>query len=207
MEQKRAFNLNTVLLLITLAGLVVLYILFFTAKQTSNPVALTGDSLPLRQAAGLNIVYVNIDTLNEHYEFVNVLKRDLESTGGRLQREVLSEQATLEKEASDFQRKVQANILSEDRARVLYEELMTKQQALMEKKERYTQLVAEQELNMNIRLLDTVDSFLKRFNLEHKYDFILAYRTAGEILVANDRLDITNKVLDLLNAEFNSRKK
>jgi len=205
--EKRTFNLNTVLLLIVLAGLIVLYILFFTSRPTGEVEVAEEDTTIVSPATGPDIVYVNIDTLNEYYEFVKVLKRNLESTGNRLQREVLNEQDVLEKEAAAFQQKISTNGITEERARVVYEELMMKQQALMEKKERYTQQVAEQEFNMNIQLLDTVNNFLLRFNRQYQYDYILVFRTAGEILVASDSLDITRQVLDQLNKEYASRKK
>jgi len=205
--EKRPINLNTVLLLIVMAGLIVLYILFFTSQRSVSPEMVTDDSAQVPLSTGPSIVYVNIDTLNEHYEFVKVLKQNLESTGNRLQREVLGEQDALEKEAAEFQRKISTNSITEDQARVVYEELMMKQQALMDKKERYTQQVAEQEFSMNVQLLDTVNSFLARFNRTFGYDYILAYRTAGEILTANDSLDITRQVLVQLNNEYAARKK
>ncbi|MFH1295654.1 MAG: OmpH family outer membrane protein [Bacteroidota bacterium] len=205
--EKPAINLNTVFFLVLLAGLIGLYILFFTSKRPGEPSLAGEDTSRVEHPSGPTIVYVNIDTLNERYEFVKVLKQNLESTGNRLHREVLREQAALEKEAAEFQRKVSTNSITEDRARVVYEELMMKQQALMEKKESYTQQIAEQEFNMNIQLLDTVNSFLARFNRQFGYDYILAYRAAGEILIANDRLDITKQVLDQLNREYASRKK
>jgi len=77
----------------------------------------------------------------------------------------------------------------------------------VEKKDRYTQQIAEQEYNMNIQLLDTVNNFLMRFNRAYNYDYILAFRTAGEILVANDSLDISREVLKELNKEYADRKK
>ena len=55
----------------------------------------------------------------------------------------LNEQSALEKEAATFQKQIAANAITEDKAKVVYEELMQKQQALMEKKDRYTQMVAE----------------------------------------------------------------
>ena len=204
---KQTFNLNAVLLLVVLAGLIILYILFFTSKPSREVAVTEEDSTMITPASGPGIVYVNIDTLNEYYEFVKVLKRNLESTGNRLQREVLNEQDALEKEAAAFQQKISTNSITEERARVVYEELMTKQQTLMEKKDRYTQLIAEQEFNMNIQLLDTVNNFLLRFNRDYQYNYILAFRTAGEILVASDSLDITRQVLDQLNEEYASRKK
>lgn len=205
--EKKAVNLNTVLLLAVLAGLVVLYILFFTSQKSMRPEQGSGDSTEISTHAGLRIVYVNIDTLNEHYEFVKLLKQNLESTGNRLQREILNEQQALEKDAADLQAKYEAGRITQAEAQQRYEKLMTDQQALMEKKDRYTQQVAEQEFKMNTQLLDTVNSFLKRFNQEHGYEYILAYRSAGEILIASNKLDITRQVLDLLNQEYAARKK
>ncbi|MBE0648865.1 MAG: OmpH family outer membrane protein [Bacteroidales bacterium] len=205
--EKKSVNLNTVLLLIVLAGLVVLYILFFTSQKPGDAMKASADTSQMALTAGPTIVYVNIDTLNEHYEFVKVLKQNLETTGSRLQREVLNEQSGLEKEAAEFQRKISTGSITEERARIVYEELMAKQQALVEKKERYTQQVAEQEYNMNLQLLDTVNTFLARYNKEFGYDYILAYRMAGEILTANDKLDITQQVIDQLNKEYSAGKK
>jgi outer membrane protein len=190
---------------ILLIGLVILYILFFTSKkeeQVKIPFAFqkTGGN-------SMKVVFVNIDTLNSRYEFVKVLKNDLEGTGKRLQNEILGEQAAFEKEAADFQKQVAANTIPEDRAKIIYEALMQKQQALMEKKDRYTQQVGEKEMDMNKRLLDTVSNFLKRYNRIYRYDYILGFREAGEILVGNDTLDITNDVLGALNKEYDSRKK
>lgn len=198
------FNFNTLLGFILLAGLAILYFLHFT-KPASQPVA----PLQVQKAGGksLSVVFVNIDSLNSRYDFVKSLRNNLEGTGKRLQTEVLNEQASLEKEAADFQKQISMNAISEDKAKLIYEQLMERQQKLMEKKERYTQQVAEQEMEMNIRLVDSVTAYLKRFNRQYGFDYIFGYKTAGEILVANDTLDITNAVIEGLNAEFNDRKK
>jgi outer membrane protein len=52
-----------------------------------------------------------------------------------------------------------------------------------------------------------VTAFLKRYNRQYQYDYIMGYKTGGEILVSNDTLDITRSVLDALNKEYNDRKK
>lgn len=199
------FNINTLLLLVLFAAVIVLYLLHFAGgKSNGSPVMMAQKSV---SGQGPSIVFVNIDTLNEQYEFVKVLKNDLESTGKRLQNEILNEQAGLEKEAAAFQKQIASNAITEDKAKAVYEELMQKQQALMEKKDRYTQMVAEQEYKMNIRLLDTVTNFLKRYNQSAGYDYIMGYKTAGEILVANDTLEITKQVLEAINKEYKDSKK
>jgi outer membrane protein len=198
-------NFNTVLGLILLLGLIVLYVLFFTSRKS------TGASPPLtvQKASGkqLSVVFVNIDSINTHYEYIKNMRKDLEGTGKRLQTEVLAEQAALEKEANDFQRQISANAIPEEKAKVLYEQLMQKQQVLMQKKDRYTQQIAEQEMSMNMRLVDSVTAFLKRFNRQYQFDYIMGFKSGGEILVSNDTLDITKSVLEELNKEFQQRKK
>jgi hypothetical protein len=135
-----AFNFNTILGLVLLLGLIVLYALHFTDRSTT----VSSPPLAVQKSGGkqLSVVFVNIDSLNTHYEYVKVLRRALEGTGKRLQTEVLAEQAALEKEANDFQRQMSSNSIPEEKAKVIYEQLMQKQQLLMQKKERYTQQVA-----------------------------------------------------------------
>jgi outer membrane protein len=204
-REKPLFSFNNIVSLVLLAGMVILYILFFTTKKTAEPQAQM--ALQKSGSGSTSVVFINIDSLNEKYEFVKVLKSNLESTGKRLQNEVLAEQANFEKEAADFQKQVASNAITEERAKMVYEELMQKQQALLDKKERYTQQVANQELGLNLRLLDTITNFLKRYNRTYKFDYILTYKTGGEILIANDTLDITKDVLKQLNQEYNERKK
>lgn len=202
-DQKRPsfFTFNTILELILLAGLIVLYFLFFTSKPAE-----TGKLVVQKSAGSTSVVFVNIDTLNAKYEFVKNLSSDLEATGKKLQTEILNEQTSLEKDAANFQQQVQANTIPEDKAKKMYEVLMQRQQALVEKKDRYTQQVADKELKMHQTLLDTVDAFLKRYNRSTKYDYILGYSRAGEILLANDTLDITDDVVKALNEQYKEKK-
>jgi len=49
---------------------------------------------------------------------------------------------------------------------------------------------------------DTVANFLKRYNKDSKFDFILNYRNGGDLLFQNPGLDITADVLKGLNADY-----
>ncbi|MCX6247686.1 MAG: OmpH family outer membrane protein [Bacteroidetes bacterium] len=191
--------------LILLIGLAVLYVLFFTSKKNADP----GVSAALSKSSGksVRVVFVNIDSLNNQYTFVKKLKTDLEATGKRFETEILSEQAAFEKEATAFQKQVAANAIPEDKAKIQYEALMQRQQALVEKKDRYTQQVAEKEQAMHVTLLDTVTNFLKRYNRNYKFDYILGLASAGQILLASDTLDITKDVVKELNKEYQEKGK
>ena len=198
------FTINTVLGLVLLAGLVVLYIMVLTKKEQTVqlPVALQNS-----KGKALSVVYLNLDSLNTRYELIRNLRKDLEATVNRMQSELKKEEETLQKDGADFQQKVQSNAISEASAKQVYEILMKRQQALVEKKDRYTQMMTQQQIAMNQKLTDTLTNFLKRFNRTYKFDYIMGYKSEGEILIANDTLDITSTIVDAINKEYVERKK
>jgi outer membrane protein len=203
--KKNFFQGHLLIEMILLLGLAVLYVLFFTQKKTIEPSA----NLAFQRSLGksVKVVFINIDTLNNEYIYVKKLRTDLEATGKKLESEIMSEQVAFEKEATAFQKQAAANAIPEDKAKVMYDALMKKQQALADKKERYTQQVAEKEQAMHLTLLDTVTNFLKRYNRTYKFDYILGYANAGQILLANDTLDITSDVVKELNREYQEKGK
>ncbi|MCX6281070.1 MAG: OmpH family outer membrane protein [Bacteroidetes bacterium] len=198
------FTINTVLGLLLMVGLVILYVIVLTKKesQVQLPAALQNS-----KGKALSVVYLNLDSLNLKYELIRNLRKDLESTVNRLQSELKKDEESLQKDGADFQQKVQANAISEDKAKQIYEILMKRQQALLEKKDRYTQMMTQQQIAMNQKLTDTLTCFLKRFNRSYRFDYIMGYKSEGEILVANDTLDITRTILDAINKEYLERKK
>ena len=198
------FTVNTVLGLILLAGLIVLYILVLTKKETQVQLPVM---LQSSKGKSLSVVYLNLDTLNMKYELIRNLRKDLEASVNRMQAELKKDEESLQKDGADFQQKVQAKLISEDKARQIYEILMQRQQALVEKKDRYTQITTQQQITMNLKLTDSLTNFLRRFNRTYKFDYIMGYKSDGDILVANDTLDITRSILDAINKEYLERKK
>jgi len=198
------FTINTVLGLVLLVGLIVLYVLVLSKKETQVllPAALQNSS-----GKALSVVYLNLDSLNLNYELVKNMRKDLEITVNRLQGELKKDEESLQNDGADFQQKVQAKAISEDKAKQIYEILMKRQQDLLEKKDRYTQMMTQQQMAMNQKLGDTLTAFLKRFNRTYRFDYIMGLKTEGEILVANDTLDITSTVLGAINKEYLERKK
>jgi len=79
------------------------------------------------------------------------------------------------------------------------ERLMKKQQYLMEAKERMLDDLQRRESEMNDSIHDNLSRFLKEYNKEKNYYFILGYQRGSGILFANDSLDITKEVLEGLN--------
>jgi outer membrane protein len=79
------------------------------------------------------------------------------------------------------------------------EKLMGRQQNLMQLKQTMLEQLQEEEAVMNDSIHDNLTRFLKEYNKEKKYLYILGYQRGSGILLANDSLDITREVLDGLN--------
>ena len=82
------------------------------------------------------------------------------------------------------------------------EQLMARQQKLMEKKDLLLGQLEDEKSKSSEELYSKVSTFIRSLNVDNKYNFVLGYSKGGGILFANDSLDITGKVLEGLNKEF-----
>ncbi|MBN3035269.1 MAG: OmpH family outer membrane protein [Bacteroidales bacterium] len=190
--------------IILLAGLVVLYILYFTGRGPQKPPVLP---VPEARPAGgpaPEIAFVNSDVILERYKLVTRLKDQLDREEARREEELKTRQKAYEEDAAYFQEQIAAQSISESSAQQIYEKLMMEQEALFRLRDQYAAEIAEKELELNIVLLDSVTNFLERLNLTEGYDYILNYNSGGSILLARDTFDITPVVLDGLNREYDA---
>ncbi len=112
--------------------------------------------------------------------------------------------AAFEKEVQEFQKKVQLNsFLSEESARRQQQDLVMKEQNLYKLREELTLQLAKETQELEKQLLDTVTNFLKEFNANKTYDFIL---NKAAVLYGNEAFDITDTIIFLLNKRYESQK-
>jgi outer membrane protein len=79
--------------------------------------------------------------------------------------------------------------------------LMQRGQKLEEEKMRLSKSLSEDQKKAFDDLYANVEAKLKTLSSQIGYDYILSYSRGGQILMANDSLDITKQVLELLNAK------
>jgi outer membrane protein len=196
---------NTVLTVINVLLLIGLVVLYFIVLKPGSPVS--GDDAGLQQkisTGNVSIAYVNSDSILAHYDLVKSMRSSLESKTASLEAELRKKQATFDKDAAYFQEQVNKKTISDASAQEIYSQLMAEQQKLYELRERYSNQIAEQEYNLNLVLIDSLNNFLGRYNKKLNFDYIFSYSKGGNILVANDSLDITSTVLNQINQEFSS---
>lgn len=179
--------------------------LFFTqcakeqsAQQSSNDATNTAAVAE----KSIKIAFVDIDSLLAKYEFSIIVNKEMLRKEEDMRMKLAEKAKALQADYDDFQKKLQNNVYAtreraeEEQARIL------KQKDALEKLEQRLigELTAESQKN-NITLHDSIDSFLKVYNAEKKFDLILS-RVGDNLLYANDALNITEEVINGLNARY-----
>ncbi len=182
--------------------------MFLFTYCTNKPGA-NGDATAATQEAAANvagkalkIAFVDIDSLLGKYEYSIALNKAMLREEEDMRMKLSEKAKALQSDYADFERKLQNNVYAtreraeEEQARILKkkEELEKLEQRLI------SELSAKSQKN-NIALHDSIDSFLKAYNVEKGYDLIIS-RVGDNLLFANEALDITEEVISGLNARY-----
>lgn len=197
--ENRKNNVFTIVNVVLFIGLIVLYFLILKPGSSTDTVMAVSQKL---SSGATTIAYVNSDSILEHYNLVKSMREELEQKSAVMEAELKRKQASFEKDAAYFQEQVNKKTISEESAQEIYAQLMAEQQKLYELKEKYSAEIAQQEYQLNLVLVDSLNNFLGRYNEKMGFDYIFSYNRAGNILFANDSLDITSQVLKLINEEY-----
>lgn len=194
-------NLSIVLNGVLLVAVIVLFVLFFSGRHSNQP----GEAVPVgtENNDATKIVYINTDSLMNSYKLALELNEIFLKKQEERRTELNVKAKSLDQEANEFQRKVQnGGFLSETRMMEARDQLMIKQQNLQRLQQEMTDKMMREQNELNKKLFDTITAFLKNYNREKGFDIILSTTLGGNVLYAEDGFDITNDVVNRLNAEY-----
>ncbi len=195
---KIQLTINVVLV----AAVAALFVLFFTAKPAGCG-ASTGESAQVVAGETLPIAYLNLDSLLLNYTFAIEANDKLMSKQEDARLKLNTRANNLQKEMLDFQHKLENNaFLSRERAEAAQQKLVKKQQDLQELEAKLTQDIMVENQKLNEQLRDTLDSYLKAYNADGKYQIIFANTANDNVLCAQPGHDITSEVIEALNARY-----
>ena len=204
-------NLSLILNVVLLIAVAVLYFLFFKERNmNSGSSDISQDSsknvtTPILPKGAEKIVYINLDSLQEKYEYVKKLNKDLEYKTAADRAKMEGRAKQFQDEYIKFQQEVQSGGITEEQAYGKQAELQKKQQELEQIEQRLTTEYAEQAKKAQETYINTLNDFLKRKSKEHNYSFVLGYLRGGQVVFANDSLNITNIVVEGLNKEYKAK--
>lgn len=208
-------NFSVILNVVLAIAVAVLYYLHFSSPSTATADAEGTDSTSTAKPIILNpkdikaskIVYVNLDVLNEKYEYIQEVSASAKAEQRSLESQYQTKAQKLQDDYVAYQTKAQQGLLSENQAKGEEEALMKrkeeldqlelKNQALMEKIQAKTD-----EMNENMK------AYIKDYNKNTNYDYVFGYSNSplSQLLMVDDSLDITQEILDGLNAQYREKK-
>ncbi|MBN8682035.1 MAG: OmpH family outer membrane protein [Chitinophagales bacterium] len=168
--------------------------------QFSKPAAPAPIMPPASQSGGARIAFINADTLDAKYEWLKQQKEAIEQRMRNAENSLVSKQETLMKEADALQRRYAEGNMTQADAEKAQASLMQRGERLREEEARLSKSLAEEQKKAFNDLYANLETQLKQLSSQIGYDYILSYTRGGQILMANDSLDITKQVLDLLNS-------
>jgi outer membrane protein len=197
--ERHSYHMKNSTIVSVVLGIAValLYLLHFTSNKSS--IAPKG----IENSGGgksISIAYVKMDSVLFTYALAKKLTSNLQSNQETFKKEYSIKRIKFEKEAAAFQEKVQrGGFLTEERAKLEQERLQGQQQEIERLDYELTQKLNEMQAQINQQIVDSISSFLKNYNADKKYDFIL---NSASMLEGTPKYNITKDVAEGLNKRY-----
>ena len=205
-------SLINVVLIVAVA--ILYYLHFSTCKKSCSSTSgsdSTVSAKPIvmspKEIKASKIVFINSDILNKDYDFVKDLTASAQAKQQHLESAYQAKAQQFQKDYSELQQKASQGLLSENQSKAAQEDLGKRKQDL-DKMEAQLQTLVEEIQKSNEEVRKTVVDYVKEYNKKAHYNFILTHTDGpgGVLILANDSLDITNEILEGLNAQYKAKK-
>ena len=164
-------------------------------------------SAPAADATGssnMKIAFVEIDSLLSKYHLCNDVNEAMIKKEENIRTTLNEKGKKLEREAAEFQRKIENNgFVSRERAEQEQARLIKQQQDLQELQQKLTNELAAENQKNSLELRDSINSFLKMYNKDKGYDLIISNTAFDNLLYGNPAYNITDEIVEGLNARYN----
>lgn len=182
-----------------------LFVLHFTGKSCCKQGA---EATATVVEGNLPIAYINLDSLLANYTLAQECGEQLMKKQEDARLKLNTKMRTFQNEYADFQRKIENNaFLSRERAESEANRLQRKQEELQALEEQLTQDIIAENQALNIRLADSLTNYLNEYNADGKFHLILSNQGRDNVLTSVEGYDITEEIIDALNARYISTPK
>lgn len=180
---------------------------FATLNSCQNP-APAAESQAETPAAAVTkgaIVYFNLDRVMNEYDMANDLGSVLQTKVQSIDQEVTRRGNKLQSDINAFQEKIDKGLLTRSTAEAQNEKLVKQQNDFQTYYNQKQQEVAEEQAVTMNQIANAIKEYIDKYNEEKQYALIIA--TQGDILpqpivAGSAELDITQELIDGLNAEY-----
>jgi outer membrane protein len=194
-------NLSVILYVVIFLAIGGLYLLHFTGGKKNSQ----SDSVSSVPAGA--IAYVNIDSIVVRFDMFMDRRNELLEKQKTAEAELNSKGTQYERGARDYQDKVSKGLVTRATAAQMEQSLLQQQQELVNLRDQLQSNLMEEEQVMNRQVIDYITSFLEKNKSEYNYQYIFGKSFGSVVLYSDSTLDITQKVLEALNRQYQTEKK
>lgn len=195
-------NTSLVLIVVLFVAVAGLYILHFIGNKSNGSGGIGSNDGGA--SSELKIAYIKVDSLVVNYDFAQEMHDGFTKQQEAFTKEYSEKRTRFESQAAAFQEKVQrGGFLSQERAMQERDRLVGEEQQIGKLDQELSTKLAQMQADNNKQLLDSVMNYLKLYNKDKKYSYIL---NAAEVLIGDESANITKDVLTGLNARYSKTK-
>jgi outer membrane protein len=199
-------RLSLIMNIVFALALVTLFVLHFTGLGAKQKHAMD-TKIAANIAQGNDVFYVQIDSVISQFDMANDLSGELERKYKSSEAAFQSKQEAYQKEVNDYQYKMQRGLITRSEAQGIEQQLLAKQQDLYKLQQDLTAEITEKQSVTNRQVINAIMEYLKSHSTELNYKYVLGTSFGGNILYANDSLDITANIVKGLNEEYQKKQK
>jgi outer membrane protein len=197
---------HQILYIILFLLLAALYFLHFSNSTNPEniPTAEKEETIQPLNKGSLNIAFVNSDTVSKYYEFAKKIQKTLTTKRSEAEEQIKSKYFAYESLVQEFEK---ASPIMGDREKMeKAQKIRLLEQEIVQVEQQLSEQVSRQELEITQSYIVKTNDYMQEIGKTLGYDYVMSYRVGGAMLYANERHDITIKIIKLLNERYESSK-
>jgi outer membrane protein len=197
-------QISTLLSVLALAGVAVLFYLHFSDKKRSRA-HISSVETKAEQKGDFRIAYFDIDSLQEKYVYFKDVSGEVRTKEANITSQLNALQDTYQRRLKQLQEKGPTMTQAEGEA--AQREVAEMQQKYQQRQISLEQDLKKQQIDLMNNVRTRIENYLKEYNKEKGYAFILSYEPGFMLYYRDSVYDITNDVISGLNAQYEAQKK
>jgi outer membrane protein len=195
-------------IILSIAALVLAGTIFFTQNREITQLKRQVDGAKLADGTGkgsnFKIAYFDLDTLQARYDYMKDVKNQAADRDNRITQELTGLDRKNQQQIDEWRQKGSTMTPAEgEEAQRKYQEMQQEFAARKQELEQGLYKFEEEERN---KIRKRIEDFVKEYNKDRNYSYIIAYDASSFIYNKDTLYNITNDLIEGLNAEYKKTK-
>ncbi len=193
-------NISTILGIIALLLIGVLFFLFFNHTKKIKEISVATEK---QSASTFRIAYFDMDSLEAHYDYFKDGESELKTKENLMNSELNAMQNKFQKKVAEWQQK--GSSMTQAESQQAQQEYASMEQNFQQRKQSLSDELAKENGEVMTDIKKKIENFLKDYNTQKNYAFIFAYDQTSFIYYRDSTYNITNDVINGLNAQYKKK--